>query len=65
LKNQLSFNKMMETQITQIATAIPVDNTGKTRGNSRIPPSLSMQLQNNVGGEVLPDGLKMQSPCQR
>jgi hypothetical protein len=32
MKNQLSFNKMIETQITQIATAIPVDNTGKVPG---------------------------------
>ena len=29
VKNQLSFNKMIETQIAQIATALPVSNTGK------------------------------------
>ena len=28
-KNQLSFNKMIETQIAQIAAAIPINNTGK------------------------------------
>jgi hypothetical protein len=32
IKNQLSFNKMIETQITQIAAAIPVNNTGKISG---------------------------------
>jgi len=29
VKNQLSFNKMIKTQIAQIAAAIPVNNTGK------------------------------------
>ena len=29
VKNQLSFNKMIETQIAQIAAAIPINNTGK------------------------------------
>jgi hypothetical protein len=29
VKNQLSFNKMIEIQLAQIATAIPVDNNGK------------------------------------
>ena len=32
VKNQLSFNKMIETQISQIAAAIPVDNAGKMLG---------------------------------
>jgi len=32
VKNQLSFNKMIETQITQIAAAIPVDHSGKSLG---------------------------------
>ena len=32
VKNQLSFNKMIETQLAQIATAIPVDNKGKILG---------------------------------
>ena len=29
VKNQLSFNKMIETQISQIATAIPGNQSGK------------------------------------
>ena len=29
VKNQLSFNKMIETQLAQIAVAIPVDSNGK------------------------------------
>ena len=40
VKNQLSFNKMIETQITQIAAAIPIDHSGKPRGNQRIPSKM-------------------------
>ena len=29
IKNQLSFNKMIETQIAQIVAAIPVNHSGK------------------------------------
>jgi len=32
VKNQLSFNKMIETQISQIAAAIHVDHSEKTPG---------------------------------
>ena len=32
VKNQLSFNKMIETQIAQIDVAIPVNNMGKISG---------------------------------
>ena len=32
VKNQLSFNKMIETQIAQIASAIPVNHSGKIPG---------------------------------
>ena len=32
IKNQLSFNKMIETQIAQIAAAIPINHSGKIQG---------------------------------
>jgi hypothetical protein len=32
VKNQLSFNKTIETQLTQTTTAIPVDSNGKIPG---------------------------------
>jgi len=35
VKNQLSFNKMIETQISQIAATIPIDNMGKTLGQPK------------------------------
>ena len=38
IKNQLSFNKMIETQIAQIATAIPINNTGKILGQPENSP---------------------------
>ena len=38
VKNQLSFNKMIETQIAQIATAIPVNHSRKTLGQPENSP---------------------------
>ena len=32
VQNQLSFNKMIETKLAQIATTIPVNNEGKILG---------------------------------
>ena len=32
VKNQLSFNKMIETQIAQIAAALPISDSGKILG---------------------------------
>jgi len=59
VKNQLSFDKMIENQIAH------VNNTGKSWGNPRIPPSLFMQLQNNKGGEVLPTDYKCRALAKR
>ena len=38
MKNQLSFNKMIETQIAQIAAAIPVNHSGKISGQPENSP---------------------------
>jgi hypothetical protein len=35
IKNQLSFNKMLETQLAQLAAAVP--STGKILGNPKPP----------------------------
>ena len=35
VKNQLSFNKIIETQIAQIAAAIPVNHSGKILGQPK------------------------------
>ena len=38
VKNQLSFNKMIETQIAQIAVAIPINHSGKIPGQPENSP---------------------------
>ena len=38
VKNQLSFNKMIETQIAQIAAAIPVNHSRKILGQPENSP---------------------------
>ena len=38
MKNQLSFNKMIETQIAQITAAIPVNHSGKIPGQPENSP---------------------------
>ena len=41
LKNQLSFNKMIETQLAQIAAALLLLKAGRSRGNPRLPLKMS------------------------
>ena len=43
LKNQSRFNKMIETQLAQIATALPVAENGKITGQSE-PPVESVNM---------------------
>ena len=40
VKNQLSFNKMVEIQLAQIAAAIPVSDSGKILGNLKLLSNL-------------------------
>jgi hypothetical protein len=35
IKNQLSFNKMIETQLAQIAATIPINSEGKILGQPK------------------------------
>ena len=37
IKNQLSFNKMIETQVAQLASSYPNVNTGKLPGQPEVP----------------------------
>ena len=37
IKNQLSFNKMIETQVAQLALYCPNANTGKLPGQPEVP----------------------------
>ena len=43
IQNQLSFNKMIETKLAQIAASIPINYEGKSQGNPRIPLKKSMR----------------------
>ena len=38
IKNQLSFNKMIETQVAQLASSCPNNNSGKHPGQPEVPP---------------------------
>jgi len=37
IKNQLSFNKMIETQVAQLASSCPNSNTGNYPSNKKFP----------------------------
>ena len=54
-KNQLSFNKMTETQLAQLAAAAPVLKTGRFRGNPNLP--LKLQISYLPGGATFPGRL--------
>ena len=55
LKNQLSFNKTIETQLAQITTVVPVFRSGRFRGNPNLP--LKLQIWCLPGGATFPGGL--------
>jgi hypothetical protein len=40
MKNQLSFNKMIETQLAQLAASLPSSEWVKSRGNLSLPESM-------------------------
>lgn len=47
MKNQLSFNKMLETQIAQLAGAMPNPNTGKLPGQPEPPREGTYQCRHH------------------
>ena len=49
LKNQLSFNKMKETQLAQIAAAIPISETGKIPGQPESPVETANMVSTGWG----------------
>jgi hypothetical protein len=42
IKNQLSFNKMIETQVAQLASSCPNNNSGKLPEQPEVPPKESV-----------------------
>jgi len=57
IKNQLSFNKMIETQLAQIATAVPISESGKIPGQPESPVEIANMVPTGWGN------LPRQTPC--
>ena len=51
MKNQLSFNKMLETQIAQLAASSPNDNAGKLPRQPETPPKEHINAVTTRGGK--------------
>ncbi|WVZ92877.1 hypothetical protein U9M48_038913 [Paspalum notatum var. saurae] len=56
MKNQLSFNKMLETQIAQLAASLPNANAGKLPGQPEPPP------KEHINAVTTRDGNSTQGP---
>jgi len=52
IKNQLSFNKMIETQVAQLASSCPNVNTGKLPGQPEVPPKENVSAVTTRGGKT-------------
>jgi hypothetical protein len=48
IKNQHSFNKMIESQITQLVATIPSTNTGKIPGQPEDPETTNLVNTHNA-----------------
>ncbi|WVZ48697.1 hypothetical protein U9M48_000116 [Paspalum notatum var. saurae] len=55
MKNQLSFNKMLETQIAQLAATLPNANPGKLPGQPEAPPKEHINAVTTRGGKSTQD----------
>ena len=51
IKNQLSFNKMIETQVAQLASSCPNANTGKLPGQLEVPSKENVNAVTTRGGK--------------
>ena len=51
IKNQLSFNKMIETQVAQLASSCPNANTGKLPGQPEVPSKDNVNVVTTRGGK--------------
>ena len=53
IKNQLSFNKMIETQVAQLASSCPNVNTGKLPEQPEVPPKENVSAVTTRGGKTM------------
>ena len=51
IKNQLSFNKMIETQVAQLASSYPNANMGKLPGQPEVPSKENVNAVTTHGGK--------------
>ena len=52
IKNQLSFNKMIETQVAQLASSCPNVNTGRLLGQPEVTPKENVSVVTTRGGKT-------------
>ena len=52
IKNQLSFNKMIETQVAQLASSCPNVNAGKLPGQPEVSPKENVSAVTTRGGKT-------------
>ena len=52
IKNQLSFNKMIKTQVAQLASSCPNNNSGKLPGQPEGPPKENVSAVTMRGGKT-------------
>ena len=52
IKNQLSFNKMIETQVAQLASSCPNVKTGKLPGQPEVNPKENVSAVTTRGGKT-------------
>ena len=64
IKNQLSFNKMIETQVAQLASSCPNANMGKLPGQPEVPSKENVNAVTTRGGKSTrePPFDRMQEP---
>ena len=51
IKNQLSFNKMIETQVAQLASSCPNANMGKLPGQPEVTPKENVSAVSTCSGK--------------
>ena len=52
IKIQLSFNKMIETQVAQLASSCPNINSGQQPGQPEVPPKEKFSAVTTRGGKT-------------
>ena len=52
IKNQLSFNKMIETQVAQLSSSCPNVNAGKLPGQPEVPSKENVSAVTTSGGKT-------------